>query len=82
MKKQFSEKAFRDYLDQSNPKGITLENGDFFKDAKTYQKKSNTTFRSEYNDWIESNEREGIKTGCYDWLIKISLVFLVSQTMP
>lgn len=67
MKRQFSEKAYRDELDQQNPKGITIENGDWYKDAKDLQKRSNTTFRAMYNDWIEMHEREGGQnsTGAY-----------------
>ncbi len=37
MKKQFSEKAFREYLDQTNPRGIEISE-DWFKDAKDLQK--------------------------------------------
>lgn len=65
VKRQYSEKAFRDYLDTIFSKGITLDNGDWFKDAKTYQKKSNTTFRTDYNFWLDSLEKDGIKTGIY-----------------
>lgn len=65
MKREFSQKAFREYLDGLHPKGILLENGDWFKDAKEYQKKSNTTFRTEYNDWLDFYEKEGYETGGY-----------------
>ena len=66
MKRQFSEKAYRDELDQENPKGIQLEHT-WYKDAKALQTRSNQTFRTMYNDWIESHEREGgyNSTGCY-----------------
>lgn len=66
MKRQFSEKAFRDYLDSDNPKGIQ-RSSKWFKDAKEYQKKDYTNFHMEYNDWIEMHERENgyNSTGCY-----------------
>jgi hypothetical protein len=66
MKKQFSEKAFREYLDQTNPRGIEISE-DWFKDAKDLQKHSNQTFRTIYNEWIETHERENgyNSTGCY-----------------
>lgn len=66
MKRQFSEKAYREYLDELNPKGIQLDEA-WYKDAKDLQTKSNTTFRTMYNDWIEMHEREGgyNSTGAY-----------------
>ena len=70
MKKGFTEKAFREYLDQVNPKGIQSDH-EWFKDAKDYQKKSNTTFRTEYNDWLDMNEKDGFNTGSYDVSNKI-----------
>jgi len=66
LKREFSEKAFREYLDSDNPRGI--ERGEnWYKDAKDYQKKHYTDFHMEYNDWIEMHEREnGINsTRCY-----------------
>ena len=66
MKRQFSEKAYRDELDAENPRGIESF-GTWYKDAKDFQKRSNTTFRTMYNDWIEMHEREGGQnsTGAY-----------------
>lgn len=67
MKRQFSEKAFREYLDLENPRGIERDSK-FFRDSKEYQKRDYTNFHMEYNDWIESNERENgyNSTGCYN----------------
>ena len=66
MKRGFTEKAFRIYLDQLNPKGIQLKHeDDWFKDAWDFQKKSNTTYRTMYNEWLDMNEKDGFDTGNY-----------------
>lgn len=67
LKRAFNEKAFREYLDMENPRGIEIF-GSWYKDAKDLQKRSNATFRTLYNDWIELHEREGgyNSTGCYN----------------
>ena len=66
MKRNFSETAYRQYLDLTYPKGIQLEHA-WYKDAADLQKKSEATFRTMYNEWIEWHEREGgyNSTGCY-----------------
>lgn len=64
-KHAYSEKAYRDWLDTTYPRGITLDNGDFFRSAKEFQTKSNTTFRAFYNDWLDGLEKDGIETGVY-----------------
>ena len=64
MKRGFTEKAYRVYLDQLNPKGIQFTY-DWYKDAWDFQKKSYTTFRTMYNDWLDMNEKDGISTGSY-----------------
>jgi hypothetical protein len=64
MKRGFTEKAYRAYLDQENPKGIQFTY-DWYKDAWDFQKKSYTTFRTMYNDWLDMNEKDGISTGNY-----------------
>ena len=64
MKRGFTEKAYRAYLDQENPKGIQFTY-DWYKDAWDFQKKSYTTFRTMYNDWLDMNEKDGFDTGSY-----------------
>lgn len=64
-KRAYSEKAFREHLDSIYPRGIELDNGDFYRSALEFQKKSNTTFRTWYNDWLDKLEKEGIETGVY-----------------
>ena len=64
-KRAYSEKAYRDWLDTAYPRGITLDNGDFYRSALEFQKKSNTTFRTWYNDWLDMLEKDGIETGSY-----------------
>ena len=64
MKRGFTEKAYRAYLDQENPKGIQFTY-DWYKDAWDFQKKSYTTFRTMYNEWLDMNEKDGFDTGSY-----------------
>ena len=67
MKREFTEKVFIEYLDQTNEKGIERDYN-WYKDGKNYQKKSYTDFHMEYNDWINSYEIENgyNSTGCYN----------------
>lgn len=64
MKRGWTEKSFRVYLDLLNPRGIEMEHS-WYKDAWDFQKRSNTTFRTMYNEWIDSAEKDGFDTGCY-----------------
>ena len=65
MKRGFTQKSFRVYLDLLYERGIEID-GSWYKDAWDFQKKSNTTFRTAYNDWLDMNEKDGINTGCYN----------------
>ena len=63
-KRTYSEKAFREYLDNIYPRGIEIHES-FYRSAKELQTKSNATFRTMYNDWLDYLEKDGIETGIY-----------------
>jgi len=64
MKRGWTEKSFRVYLDLLNQRGIEIH-GSWYKDAWDFQKRSNTTFRTMYNEWLDMAEKDGFDTGCY-----------------
>jgi len=63
-KRAYSEKAFRDYLDNLYPRGITIGES-FYRSAKEYEQKDNPSFRQDYNFWLDGLEKDGIDTGVY-----------------